>query len=85
MDFDEIINEQEIECLRNWVDYNRNLAFEKEDMQLLKLVDDVIEDNVITEDPWKKTLKDRLNWKAQKEVSHLFPEIRDTGNHQKIR
>lgn len=64
VDFDDVINQQEIERLRSWVSYNRNLAFEQEHISLLKLVEDVIEDNIITEE--EKTLLFDLCEKIQK-------------------
>lgn len=49
INFDGVINEKEVERLQGWVSKNRNLAIEKKDVDLLKVVDSVLEDGVITE------------------------------------
>lgn len=46
---DEVINSQEAIKLKYWVDRNRNLAYEYRHMQLIKLLDEILEDNVITD------------------------------------
>ena len=48
--FDGVINEKEIESLRIWVGKNRNLAYARLQVSLINKVDDVIADNVITEE-----------------------------------
>lgn len=50
IDFDNVINEQEVICLKNWVDKSRNLANTTEEIEFIKLLDDVLEDNIITSD-----------------------------------
>lgn len=49
IDFDGIINQQEIDFLREWVNNNRNLAYDPKQRALIKLVDEVIDDNVVTD------------------------------------
>lgn len=50
INFDGIINEKEIEFLQSWVDKNRNLTYEPNQIELIKLVDSVLEDHVINDD-----------------------------------
>ena len=47
IDFDGVINEKEIERLKNWVDRNRNLTYDQEQMNMILLVDKVLNDHVI--------------------------------------
>lgn len=54
INFDGVINGKEIERLQSWVDKNRNLAYDKHQMKLIKMVDSVLEDLVIDDD--EKTL-----------------------------
>lgn len=49
INFDGVINNREVEYLQSWVDNNRNLAYEQRQVELIKLVDDVLEDHVIDE------------------------------------
>lgn len=39
---DGIINEKEALRLQSWVDKNRNLAYDKQQMELIKIVDSVL-------------------------------------------
>ncbi|WP_290146284.1 hypothetical protein [uncultured Dubosiella sp.] len=50
INFDDVVNEKEVEHLQAWVDQNRNLAYEPQQAFLLELLDKVLEDNVITDD-----------------------------------
>lgn len=50
INFDGIINKKEILYLKSWVDKNRNLSHDDKQLELIKLVDAVIADNVITKD-----------------------------------
>ena len=47
INFDGIINEKEVLDLRQWVEKNRNLAYEPTQVELIKLVSDVVEDLII--------------------------------------
>ena len=47
--FDGVINDREVTRLQSWVDRNRNLAYEQRQVDIIKLVDDVLEDHVIDE------------------------------------
>lgn len=47
IDFDGVINEKEVLRLQSWVDKNRNLAYDKQQIELIKMVDSVLEDHVI--------------------------------------
>lgn len=47
INFDGIINEKEVLDLRQWVEKNRNLAYEPTQVELIKLVSDVVEDSII--------------------------------------
>ena len=49
INFDNVINELEVEKLQNWVDKNRNLAYEPKQIELIKLIDDILEDHIIEE------------------------------------
>lgn len=50
IDFDNVINDKEVICLKNWVAKSRNLASTNEEIEFIKLLDDVLEDNIITSD-----------------------------------
>ena len=52
---DGLINEKEALRLQSWVDKNRNLAYDKQQMELIKIVDSVLRDHII-EDLDKKML-----------------------------
>lgn len=47
INFDGVINEKEVLRLQSWVDKNRNLAYEKQQMKLIKMVDSILEDHII--------------------------------------
>lgn len=47
INFDGVINEKEVLRLQYWVDKNRNLAYDKQQIELIKMVDSVLEDHVI--------------------------------------
>lgn len=50
IDYDEVINEKEVEHLKKWVEKNRNLAYDSKQAKFIQLVEKVLEDNVITEE-----------------------------------
>lgn len=54
INFDGIINGKEVACLQSWVDKNRNLAYDKRQIELIKIVDSVLEDQIIDDE--EKTL-----------------------------
>ena len=56
INFDGVINDREIVRLQSWVDKNRNLAYEQRQVELIKLVDDVLEDHVIDETEKKQLI-----------------------------
>lgn len=47
INFDGVINDKEVLRLQSWVEKNRNLAYDKQQMELIKMVDSVLEDHVI--------------------------------------
>ncbi len=47
INFDGVVNNKEIVRLQSWVDKNRNLAYDKREMELINMVDSVLEDYVI--------------------------------------
>ncbi|SHK37337.1 hypothetical protein [Hespellia stercorisuis] len=47
INFDGVINDREVVRLQSWVDKNRNLAYEKYQIELIKMVDSVLEDHMI--------------------------------------
>ncbi len=47
INFDGVVNEKEVLRLQSWVDKNRNLAYDKKQIELIKMVDMVLEDNII--------------------------------------
>lgn len=49
INFDCVINDKEVMRLQSWVNRNRNLAYEPRQVELIKLVDTVLEDKIITE------------------------------------
>lgn len=55
INFDGVINDKEVLHLQSWVDKNRNLAYDKQQMELIKMVDSVLEDHII-DDSEKKML-----------------------------
>ena len=50
INFDGVINGKEVARLQDWVDKNRNLAYDKRQMKLIKMVDSVLEDQIIDDD-----------------------------------
>ena len=50
INFDGVINEMEVDCLQNWLNKNRNLTFSRKQAELIKALDQVLEDHVVTED-----------------------------------
>ena len=48
--FDGIINDKEINRLQKWADKNRNLAYDANQSKLIKLIQNILEDSIITED-----------------------------------
>lgn len=50
VNFDGVINQMEVARLQSWVDRNRNLATDKTQRNLIKMVDGVLEDKIITDD-----------------------------------
>ena len=54
--FDGIINDKEVECLQNWVDKNRNLSYDKKQAKMIKLVDEVLADHIVTDEERKQLL-----------------------------
>lgn len=50
INFDGVINDKEVERLQTWVDKNRNLAYDKRQTELIKMVDSVLEDHLIDDD-----------------------------------
>ena len=57
INFDGVINEREVQYLENWVNKNRNLAYEKKEVELIELMDSILEDKVIDEDERKLMLE----------------------------
>ena len=47
INFDGVINDKEVLRLQLWVDKNRNLAYDKRQMELIKMVDSVLRDHII--------------------------------------
>lgn len=54
--FDGVINCKEVVHLQSWVDKNRNLAYDKRQMELIKMVDSALKDHVIDDDEKKLML-----------------------------
>lgn len=57
INFDGVINDKEVVRLQSWVDKNRNLAYEPRQIELIKMVDDVLEDHIINEEERKMMLE----------------------------
>lgn len=55
--FDNVINEKETEYLSLWVNKNRNLAYKTEEADFIKMIDDILEDNVIDAEEKELLLK----------------------------
>ena len=56
INFDGVINEREVIRLQSWVDRNRNLAYEQRQVELIRLVDDILEDHIIDDVEKKKLI-----------------------------
>lgn len=57
INFDGVINGKEVVHLQSWVDKNRNLAYEPCQIELIKMVDDALEDHTINETEKKVMLQ----------------------------
>lgn len=49
INYDGVIDEREVSCLQTWLDKNRNLAYESRQGELIKIIDSILEDNIIDE------------------------------------
>jgi hypothetical protein len=49
INFDGVINDKEVLRLQSWVDKNRNLAYDKQQIELIKRVDSVLEEHIIND------------------------------------
>ncbi len=67
INFDGVINEKETMRLKSWVDINRDLAIEHQHKELIKLVDDILEDKIITNE--EREILIEYSEKFQKENS----------------
>lgn len=54
INFDGVINDKEVVRLQSWVDKNRNLAYDKRQIELIKMLDTILADQMIDDD--EKTL-----------------------------
>lgn len=54
--FDGIINDREVKRLQAWADKNRNLAYDKKQVEVIKLLDSILEDHIIEEHESRKLL-----------------------------
>ena len=54
--FDGIINDMEVKCLQDWVDKNRNLSYNKDQANMIKLVDAALADHIITDEEREQLL-----------------------------
>jgi len=75
INFDGIINEKEIDRLQLWVNKNRNLAINAKDIGLLKTVDAVLEDGVITDDERELLLAKCDGYKEASSSSAMLYEL----------
>ncbi|WP_035765020.1 hypothetical protein [Butyrivibrio sp. NC2002] len=50
INFDGVINDREVLRLQAWADTNRNLAYDHDQIELIRLVDSVLEDHIIDDD-----------------------------------
>lgn len=55
INYDGVINDKEVLRLQSWVDKNRNLAYDKQQIELIRMVDSVLEDHII-DDSEKKLM-----------------------------
>ena len=49
INLDGVINEKETQFLSEWMDKNRNLAYDKDQAALITLIDNILEDGVVTD------------------------------------
>lgn len=55
--FDNVINEKEIIHLETWIKKNRNLASEKNETELIKTLDRILEDGIVSDDERESLVK----------------------------
>lgn len=73
VNFDGIINKKEIVQLKSWVNKNRNLVYDYSQVELIKLLDEILEDNIITAE--EKKLLIRYSEKILNEESNESSKI----------
>lgn len=71
INYDGVINDKEVVHLQSWVDKNRNLVYEPYQAELIKMVDDILEDHIISEEEKKIMLE---------KVEHFFKETEDNDS-----
>ena len=64
INFDGVINDKEVERLQTWVNKNRNLAIDAKDISMIKTVDAVLEDQIITDDERELLLSKSESYKG---------------------
>lgn len=57
INYDGVINPLEVKKLSNWLDKNRNLSLDSKFTNLIKGIEDILEDNVIDDDERKKLMQ----------------------------
>ncbi len=69
INFDGIINQKETDRLQLWVDRNRNLVYEAKEIELLSLIDEILENHIIT-DQERQQLVDYCNKSKDESNTH---------------
>lgn len=65
INYDGIINDKETERLCSWVERNRNLAYDQNQMRLISLVDRVLEDGIIDDDEKKILIEEAESFASE--------------------
>lgn len=74
INFDGVVNDKEVARLQLWVDKNRNLAIEPRQIKLIKLIDSVLEDKIITDSERETVLvhSERFLEETDNEVNKIY-------------
>ena len=73
IDYDEVINDREINYLKEWTDLNRNLVVNHTQEKIIELIDLVLEDNVLTKEEKTNLLSECMTVKSN--IDSLNPSL----------
>lgn len=74
IDFDGVINEKEIIRLQSWINKNKNLAYDKQQIKLINMVDLILEDHIIDDEERELMLSTCRNFLKDEtdNLSHIY-------------